>query len=217
MKRTTLFTAALFFGALSMGASLVIADTLPRRGPIPFATWDADGSGTIEEQEFKIVADQRQAAAKTDGRMGRNMAGAPTFSEVDSNNDGRITPEELTAMQKSRASVLGRGHKGVGCTMQRHRGPGYQAMDEETRLKHEAFLADTTELRAAIAAKRAEKRVVMHSVNPDPDQAAQLTRDLLELRSRMMARAEAAGIEFGPGTGRGYGRYAQAPGCRGHR
>ena len=219
MKRTTFFTAAMLFGALSLTGGLVIANDLPARGPIPFATWDADGSGTIEEQEFNAVRDQRQTTAKTDGRMGRNMVSAPTFAEVDSDADGRITAEELTAMQQGQASIraMGRGHNGAGCAMKQNRGPGYQAMDEETRLKHEAFLTDTTELRAALAAKRAEKRAVMHSQNPDPDQAAQLTRELLELRSRMMAQAEEAGIEYGPGNGRGCGHNTQRPGCRGHR
>ncbi|MCF6188692.1 MAG: hypothetical protein L3J49_14610 [Desulfobulbaceae bacterium] len=218
MKMTTALTAALFFGTLSLGGGLVIANDLPTRGPIPFATWDADGSGTIEEQEFNTIRERRQATAKTDGRMGRNMASAPTFAEVDSDADGRITAEELTVMQQGQASIraMGRGHNGAGCAMKKTRGPGHRAMDEETRLKHEAFFADTTELRTAIAAKRAEKRVVMHSTNPDPDQAAQLTRELLELRSQMMAQAEAAGIEFGPGKGRGCGRGAQGPGCGAH-
>lgn len=218
MKMTTALTAALFFGTLSLGGGLVIANDLPTRGPIPFATWDADGSGTIEEQEFNTIRERRQATAKTDGRMGRNMASAPTFAEVDSDADGRITAEELTVMQQGQASIraMGRGHNGAGCAMKKTRGPGHRAMDEETRLKHEAFFADTTELRTAIAAKRAEKRVVMHSTNPDPDQAAQLTRELLELRSQMMAQAEAAGIEFGPGKSRGCGRGAQGPGCGAH-
>ncbi len=219
MNRTTFFTAAALFGVLSLTGGLVIANDLPRRGPIPFTAWDADGSGTIEEQEFNAVRERRQTTMKTDGRMGGNMVGMPTFAEVDRDADGGITAEELTAMQQGRASIraMGRGHNGAGCAMKQNRGSGYQAMDEETRLKHEEFLTDTTELRAALAAKRAEKRAVMHSQNPDPDQAAQLTRELLELRNRMMARAEEAGIEYGPGNGRGCGHNPRRPGCRGHR
>lgn len=217
MKMTTTLTTAVLIGALSLGGGLVIANDLSARGPIPFATWDADGNGTIEEQEYNAIREQRLTTPQTDDRMGRNMASTPTFAEVDNDDDGRITPEELTVMQEGRAGVLGRGHKGTGCAMQRNRGPGYQTMDEETRLKHETFFAGTTDLRTEIAAKRAEQRAVMHAADPNPEQVAQLTRELLELRSRMMARAEEAGIEDGPGNGHGCGRGTQRPGCRGHR
>ena len=50
----------------------------------------------------------------------------------------------------------------------------------------------------------------MQSANPDPDQAAQLTRELLELRSRMLAKADEASIDFGP-----VGHKGCANGCKG--
>lgn len=205
MKMTTTLTAAMLFGALSLSGGLVIANDLPVRGPVPFASWDTDGNGAIDEQEFTAIRQQRQEAAQTDGRMGKNMASAPSFGEIDNNGDNLITAEELTAMQRGQASIRTMGRNGSGCAMKRKQGPGYQAMDEETRQKHEVFFADTSELRKEIATKRAEKRAVMHSATPDPDQAAQLTRELLELRSQIMAQAEEAGIEFGPGKDRGHG------------
>lgn len=219
MNMKTALTAALLVGALSLSGGLVIAGNLPARGPIPFATWDADGNGAIDEQEFSTVRAQRQAMVETDGRLGMNMAAAPTFAQMDSNGDGSISAEELTAVQTRQQDGKDRawGNHGRGCGMKNHMGQRYQAMDDETRAKYDTFLTATSELRKEIAAKRAEKRAVMHSANPDPDQAAQLTRELLELRSRMLARADEAGLEMGPGScgncghhngnGKGYGKF----------
>ena len=216
MKMTKTLTTAMIFGALSLSAGLVIANNLPTRGPVPFATWDADGNGAIDEQEFNSVREQRQTTVKTDGRRGKNMAKAPTFAQIDSNDDGRITAEELTALQQGQRNKqgMGRGHKGAGYAKKHNMGPRYQAMDAATKEKHDAFFAATTELRKEIAAKRAEKQAVMRSVNPDPEQAAQLTRELLELRSRMMTQAEEAGIDIGSGTGCGYGHGGKGHGNR---
>lgn len=94
---------------------------------------------------------------------------------------------------------MGRGHHGKGQGMTNNKGARYQAMDAETREKHDAFYAATADLRREMAAKRAEKQALMHSTNPDPDQAAQLTRELLELRARMQAQAEEAGIQMAQG------------------
>lgn len=208
MKITTALTTALLFGTLSLSGGLVFANDLPTRGPAPFASWDADGNGSIDEQEFNTFCEQRQAAIKKSNRLGRNMASAPTFAQVDSDNDGQITAEELIATQQGQCSKRGKGrnHHCGDCAGKRNMGPGYQAMDAETQEKHDAFFAATTELRREIATKRAEKRAVMHSADPDPEQAAQLTRELLELRSQMMAQAEEAGIDAGPGNGRRCGR-----------
>jgi hypothetical protein len=53
MKMTKMVTAAMILGTFSLSAGWLIGGTLPARGPIPFASWDADGSGTIEEQRSK--------------------------------------------------------------------------------------------------------------------------------------------------------------------
>ncbi len=212
MKMTTTLTAAMLFGALSLSGGLLVAGDLPTRGPIPFAAWDADGNGAIDEKEFTNVREQRQNENTTDGRLGKNMASAPTFAQIDGDSDGQITEEELTAMQQRQFHKrgMGRGHRGGDCGMKQGLAQGYQAMDAETKQIHDAFWADTAELRKEIAMKRAEKRAVMQSADPDPDQAAQLTRELLELRSQMMAKADEAGIDFGPVGGKGCGN-----GCKG--
>ena len=218
MKVKNLVTTAMLLGTLSMTAGLAIANTMANPTPAPFASLDTDKNGSIDEQEFNAMREQHQAQVKASGRMGKNMADAPTFARLDRDSNGLISKEELTAMQQGQRKGMGRGNgfgqntagkgqmnnrRGKGCghqgsvlAMQGKMGQRYQAMDAETREKHDAFRAATTDLRQQIAAKRAEKQAVMHSVNPDPDQAAQLTRDLLELRSQLMAQAKEAGIEI---------------------
>ncbi len=203
MKMTKQVTTAMIFGFLSLGTGLAIATTLPTRGPIPFATWDADSNGTISQQEFDSVRQQRQETAKNDNRMGRHMANAPTFTEIDGNSDGQITAEEMATMRPAlwRKDNKGRYHKGNKHAMKGHGGHRFQNMDAETREKHSAFLTATTALRKDIAVKRAEKRAIMRSDNPDPNQTAQLTGELFDLRSQMRAKAEEAGIAYGHGKG----------------
>ena len=223
MKKTTVITTAMIFGALILSSGLVIAKDAPVRGPIPFATWDADSNGSIDEKEFNAVRDQRQQAAKADGRQGQNMANAKPFAEIDTDKDGNISADELTVHQQSmqqnkrggkgkqqsmnRGNSGKKGMKGKNIASQNGQGKRYQAMDEATRQKHDEFRTATTELRKEIAEKRAEKQAVMRSANPDPDQAALLTRQLLELRSQMSAEAEKAGIALrqGKGCGNGHG------------
>jgi hypothetical protein len=216
MKMKKTLTAALIVGAFSLTTGLVFANDLPTRGPVPFATWDADNSGAIDEQEFNALREQRQAAVKASGRQGKNMANASTFAQIDSNGDGQISDEELSAMQQRRGNKqsMGKGHHGSRQAMKGKMGPRYQAMDAETRKKYDAFFASTSELRKEMAAKRAEKQAVMRSADPDPDQAAQLTRELLALRSQMKTQAQEAGIEMAPGSGRGKGHSGKGQGCR---
>ena len=200
----------MILGTFSLSAGWLIGGTLPARGPIPFASWDADGSGTIEEAEFNALREQRQAMVKTSGYMGRNMANAPTFAQIDKDDDGRISPEELTAIQQGQWCKLGMGrYYGAGRGMTGKMGRRYQAMDAESKEKYNAFFTATTKLRQEIMAKRAEKRAVMRSTNPDPDQAAQLTRELLDLRGQLVAQAEEAGVAIAlgrPGGNRSCGR-----------
>jgi len=215
MKMTTTLTAAMIFGTICLSSGLVIADNQPTRGAVPFATWDADNSGSIDAQEFANIREQRQAAAKASDRQGKKMASAPTFAQLDKDGNDLITAEELTAMQQLHGNKhgMGRGYHAAGYGKGQNKGPRYQAMDAETREKHNAFFAATTELRKEIAGKRAEKQAVMRSVNPDPDQAAQLTRELLELRGEMKAQAEVAGITCTPGSGREYSHSSRRNGC----
>ena len=203
-----MLTATMLLGAIGLGTAMALAATTTAvPGPVPFSAWDSDGNGTIDQQEFNTMRQQRQEAMKASGRLGRNMAAAPTFAQIDTDGNGLITAGELTAMQQNRWNNRRamRPHHGRGRGMTGAMGPRYQAMDPDTRAKYDGFLADTEEVRREVAARRAEKRALMHAANPDPERAAQLTRELLNLRSQLMAKADEAGIAFGPGSGHGCG------------
>ena len=75
-------------------STAVTAADLPARGPVPFATYDANGDGAVSEAEFNAVREKRQ----TDGRP---MLRAPSFAELDANHDGRLSPDELAAGQRA--------------------------------------------------------------------------------------------------------------------
>ena len=104
MKMQKIVTTVMIFGALSLNTALASENQVSTQGPVTFTTWDADKNGTIDQQEFNTIREQRQEMVKASGRMGRNMASAPTFAQIDKNSDGQISPEELKAMQQSRFS-----------------------------------------------------------------------------------------------------------------
>jgi len=203
---TKALTTAMIFGALTLGAGLVIANTYHKpHGGSSCAAMDTDGNGSIDEQEFNTMRQQRQDAA-------------PTFAQIDTNGDGLISTDEMAAMHQEQLEKRGKGrhgHHGMGSHgMMGNKPCKHQVMDAETQKKHDAFMAATIELRKELAVKRAEKRAVMQAASPDPEQAAQLTRELLELRALMMAQAEEAGVDFGPGHGCLNGRSGKG-GCGG--
>ncbi len=216
MKIKTIVAVSLFgLFCAGAGSALAAADNVNTnmRGPAPFALWDADGSGGIDQQEFKAMRGQRQAAVQAAGRQGRNMNKAVPFAQIDSNGDGVISPQELAVIQAVRFQTRpGTNRSGYG--MARKGGMGYhQNMDAETRQKYDEFLIATLALRQEIAAKRVEKRTIMRLVNPDADRAAKLTRESIELRSQLMKQANQAGVPFGR---HGMGHKGHGGGKKGH-
>jgi len=191
MKMTKTLTAAMICGALTLSAGLVIANNHPMSGGnAPCAGMDTDGDGSINEQEFNTIREQR-------------LANMPTFADIDTDGDGQISAKERTAIHQEKRNKRGPAHHGMGMMGgpkgMDGMGHGYKNMDPETKEKHDAYMEATADLRKEIAVKRAEKRAVMMGTDPDPEQAAQLTRELLELRSQMMVIAEESGVDFGPG------------------
>jgi len=91
----------------------VHAQNVQTRGPVSFATYDANTDGNINEQEYNTICEQRQTAVKETGRSGRGIANAPTFSTVDTHKDGQISEQELQVMQEqqqaNRAMGSGKG------------------------------------------------------------------------------------------------------------
>ncbi len=103
--------------ALIAGATLQ-AEELPSRGPIPFAAYDKDGNGMVSEAEFNAVRVERIRQRAEAGMPMRNVGNSPAFSVFDSNGDGQLTQEELSAGQRTQMGQ--RGGMGPGAGM----GPG---------------------------------------------------------------------------------------------
>jgi Ca2+-binding EF-hand superfamily protein len=96
------------------------SEEIPTRGPIPFATYDKDNNNLVSENEFNTVREERMSTRSAEGRPMRGVAGAPSFSEFDTNGNGQLTREELAAgqnaqMEKRRGMGQGLGMgKGMG-------------------------------------------------------------------------------------------------------
>lgn len=79
----------------------------------------------------------------------------------------------------------------------------YQNLDQETKDKIAQFFKDNQELRKEIAMKRAMKRALMQSTQPDANEVAKVTGELFDLRITMHEKASAAGVNQYLGKGRG--------------
>ncbi len=86
-------------GLIVTGATFLVAETLPTRGPLPFSTYDKDNNNVITVKEFNVIKKQRIEQKYQEGRLMRN---AVDFSDIDTNSDGIITKEELKIHQDKR-------------------------------------------------------------------------------------------------------------------
>ena len=94
-------------GSMSVVPTVLSAEEMPDRGPIPFEVFDANKDGSISEYEFKNTRADRIKQKKSQGMPMRNVANAPSFRLLDSNDDGKIDKLELLEgqnkqMQKNR-------------------------------------------------------------------------------------------------------------------
>ena len=108
-------TAGLWFALLSGLFSLnALAESIPPRGPIPFAAFDQDGNGMISEQEFLTVREQRMASRAAEGRPMHGASNPPSFAEFDTDADGQLSPEELASGQQSQMQKRQTMGTGIG-------------------------------------------------------------------------------------------------------
>ncbi len=85
-------------------------------GPLPFASYDQDGSGSVTEQEFdRVYAQQIRDRAAAGAPMG-GVANTTTFATFDRNSDGQITSAEFVTVQPPPTSG-GPGTMGSGVQM----------------------------------------------------------------------------------------------------
>jgi len=112
------FNRAYFVALLVVLAGGAQAQEIPMRGPIPFAAYDQDANGLISDEEFYRVRGERVSTRSDEGGMMRGAAGAPSFTDLDSDGDGQLTADELALgqhiqMGKRHAMGMGRG-QGMG-------------------------------------------------------------------------------------------------------
>jgi len=70
-------------------------------GPAAFTDFDVNNDGSISETEFNTVREQRMAAMSAGGKNMPCTASAPTFADLDTDKNGQVSAEELSAGQKA--------------------------------------------------------------------------------------------------------------------
>ncbi|MFT5697567.1 MAG: hypothetical protein ACI8ZB_000415 [Desulforhopalus sp.] len=117
------------------------------------------------------------------------------------------------------ASAKWNGQRG-NCDWSNMQMQAVQNLDDATKAKVKQFHVDNQALLREMVMKRAEKRALMQSTNPDSKLAAQVAGDLFDLRMTLRLKAEEAGVSqyVGPmnmgcngmgkggGQGRNYGK-----------
>ena len=108
----TMKLTLLIAGSLSIVSTTIIADDLPIRGPIEFSSYDADKDGFVSEKEFIAVQEQRLEQKLSAGMPMKNADKAPSFSTLDTNNDGKLSEIELLRGQ-NKQKQNNQGNKGM--------------------------------------------------------------------------------------------------------
>lgn len=96
-----LFAVTVIPLALALALPSAQAEAIPAQGPISFATYDADGNGSVTETEFNTVRAQRMESRAEAGKPMRGVVNAPAFADFDTDKDGKLTPAELIAGQQA--------------------------------------------------------------------------------------------------------------------
>ena len=106
---------------LALAAAVVIAspgetereEYYGRPGPMPFQVLDLNDDGVVTAEEHAQVRAERHAARMAQGRRLRHAGAAPRFEQVDADNDGAISRDELSTWRGQRMAQRGPG--GCGC------------------------------------------------------------------------------------------------------
>ena len=84
--------------SVGMGQGRGMSNGMGRNMPA-YAEYDLNGDGKILEQEFYEARGNRINERAQQGYQMKNLAGAPSFTDIDTNRDGGISAEEFTAHQ----------------------------------------------------------------------------------------------------------------------
>ncbi len=99
--KTSHLTTALLV-AIVAAPALAEDPAVPAAGPVPFESFDADGSGDVSQEEFNRMHSERIRVRSEEQRQFRNMGSAPGFSDIDTDGDGRLNRNEVNAHQQKR-------------------------------------------------------------------------------------------------------------------
>ncbi|MGC9351614.1 MAG: hypothetical protein ACP5D3_06455, partial [Sulfurovum sp.] len=65
-----------------------------------FSDYDLNSDGMISKKEFQEAREKRMGKRAGEGRMLQNAGDAPSFEEIDTNKDKKITPDEFQSHQQ---------------------------------------------------------------------------------------------------------------------
>lgn len=74
-------------------------------------------------------------------------------------------------------------------------GPVNQTVDQATQDKIKTFWDSNQSLQKEMMMKNAERQAMFNTTNPDPTAVAKITGELFDLRTKLIAKAEAAGVD----------------------
>lgn len=94
-------------------STILFAQNLPNKGPIPFGAYDSNNDGKITQSEFEDTRAKRMSEKYEQGYSLKNAQNAPSFESIDKNKDGVLTKEELQEHQLNRVSER-MNNKGMG-------------------------------------------------------------------------------------------------------
>ena len=111
--------------AVAMLPFVAKADSHMKQSPPAFSEFDANGDGTVSEEEFNTFRSARMEAMAAAGKPMKGAAYAPSFGDLDTNDDGVLSAEELVAGQKAHRQKMHEIHHGdEGHGMPTHHGKG---------------------------------------------------------------------------------------------
>lgn len=88
---------------------LLVTTSVSYARGLSFTEMDSDNNGSVSEQEFTTAKAKRIASRAAEGRQMRGLANAPTFADIDTNHDKKLTLDEVQKMQQARGK-RGKGH-----------------------------------------------------------------------------------------------------------